>query len=210
MSKKHLHELDTDDLLKQLEDAPEATSVEESHEFDDQVVQFIQKYNIKPGNNYYRTFFLYRLFKLTYPDSMNCNKFTIAMCRFFQTVQTKNNQTVFLLDKSLFELSAEMDKLIRANKTKPQRSPTYVKYYEEYLKRYSLAPGTTWTCINVLYDMWKEFRDVSNGGKALVSRERFKLFLDKTFKHKTLNNLEYYKTNLPRKTNEENKQTNEE
>jgi hypothetical protein len=207
MSKKHLHELDTDDLLKQLEDAPESENVEDSFEFDNQVIQFIKKYNIKPGKNYFRSLFLYRLFKLTYPDSMNANKFTAVMSRYFETVQTKNEQKVFLLDKSLFELSAEVDKLIRVVRTKPQKSPTYIKYYENYLKQFSLAPGTTWTCINVLYEMWKEFR---KSKYILMSRERFKLFLDKTFKHKTLNNLEYYLTNLPRKSNEENKQKNEE
>lgn len=141
--------LDEEELLKALES--EGTTTES----DDDVVQFISQFEIKPGENPLRRGVLYPIYNKWSKTPVTFNSFNKSISRFF-----KSNTRYIFINLDLIKISKII--LNQKIKKRPQNrlhSSRYQEHFANFCKEYEIRKGDfyiSWSALMYHYKKWVE------------------------------------------------------
>lgn len=144
-----------DELLTILEtDSTELQEKEEEIEFleeselDQDIVPFLSHYNFQPGDKRVRAQTVYQLYYQWSAAPVSPNKFGLSLSTYF-----KNDGHYLLLNKSIFEIAKEVQKILSKRK-RQWKSKGYLKHFHHFLDRYKIVKGDCYIEVYLLYHLY--------------------------------------------------------
>lgn len=150
MARKKLPtELEIEDLLKSLDN-----DIKEDEIFDYQndIIPFLSKYEIKPGTFKVTKRLVYYLYKLYSQNAIELTTFSRECLKYLD-----DTQGFYLINKKDIELSKEIYKLYKAKKRVVEKSPHIKTHFQAFLNHYKLVPGTYYIESFVLFNLYDQF-----------------------------------------------------
>ena len=154
---KKIKDISTEELLQQLETAPESSTegaLEEDILSQDKIANFLLKFNIKPGRYKVHKEILFDLYKKYYGfKGVQKIEFNRQLGLYLKIQQQK----FFLISREALTIKAESLKLIENEVIDKIKTPTKKRHYENFIKRFNLKAGKIKVpvdCLYFLYDKW--------------------------------------------------------
>lgn len=177
MNKKLPHTLTEDELLSQLKDEANQTTIEA---VDNDVLLFISTYNIQSGKDRVHKNILYRLYKNWSKEPVGVTKFGREIGLYLGSVGnwTYVNQNAIKLSKMAQEA------FLKRKKVKT-RSPHYKAQVERFMKECCISKGTFWLEAEILFDLYDEWC-YSNNRSTQLTVQNLSALLKLYLKYKAL------------------------
>lgn len=181
-NKKLPTELDIEELLKAVEQAPKEVISKKTAEeqVENKIFQFVMFYDIKPGYHKVPKRLIHIMYKYWSKEKMPRNAFTYE---FHKVFTGKENTTNYFLNKSVATLlkQHESDKPKKIDYTK---SKTYQKLFADYLNHYNIKPGNLYVECDLLYYLFDMF--VTKKRRASIGFFKFFSLIANKFNKKDL------------------------
>lgn len=176
MSKKVLpQELNTEELLSQLEKSPSNSNEEQ---ITDNILEFLSFYNIKSGDNQVKKRLLYKMF-------IAWNKGNSYGYKYFATklgLYFKNKPEYVYLDLDAIDLTAKAKEVFfKKENSKKTKSKFYKNQIEKFIKEKGLKSGKYSVNSSVLYYIYEEW--ALNSKKKPIKINDFSMILSFYFTH---------------------------
>lgn len=166
--KKLPTEVDLNSLLESLNNDDGKEQIIDYH---NDIVPFLSKYEIKPGEHLLKRNLLYKLYRLYSKDPRGLQAFSIEVNKYL--VQICQGRTEYYkINQDSFKLSEEVHRLLQKPKRDFTKSPVMKKHFEQYMGRFELKPGNYWIegyLLYLLYDGWY----YQSGRKAPIGYKNF-------------------------------------
>jgi hypothetical protein len=176
-------------LLDALENSDNLIQENESLEGDGDVVEFINTFNIGPGDKklFLKTLYVYYKNWSHFPISKP--QFTKVIRRLFE-IKSPTNAEYILIKNDFLELNNE---IIRAKKAKKHLRKTFLikKNIESFIDQMGIKESETWTDVKTIYKWYIKWRYKKKIVKLSVNQ--FKKLLKFYFQSKIGNNNAFFK-----------------
>lgn len=187
--KQSAHTIDTDELIKLLEEQEVIEDGPIDYEHD--VLNFIATFNLEPGTERVKQHTLYLIYKAWSKNPLKKREFQAKMQDYFESTKTKSS--FYLINQNSVKLTHSAYKYF-TNRNIRLNSKTWAKHFENFLKFHSLTKGDTYIDYRILYFIYDKFCYATGLYKAPHSRlgeKSFKIYCklylpEKITKHGTL------------------------
>lgn len=144
-----------DDLLESL-NQKENTEDSPSVELKNDVLSFIITFNLKAGNEAVSKRLICDLYYKWSKNPVERTQFFYEITKYIPTRQI-GPKSLYSIDTKAWKITEDIQRLVLANKRDKTKSRTYKKHFDNFLKKYSLAPGSYYIesyILYYLYDKW--------------------------------------------------------
>ena len=174
----------------QLEDLLEAldSKVEGTNSIDP-IVVFLQRFDIKPGNERVTGKLLYNLYNRTTKNPYKKIKFSLELNKY---ISKELNSNYFLINQPFEHLNELCDKVQR--KHDKVKSPTYHQHFQNFLRKYHIEESNQWVEDYILYNLYDSW-SYSIHKKHPLSKEYFYRFCNIYFEKQVTKTTTYYGVN---------------
>lgn len=158
MTKKPLHEISIDELLKSLEN--EDLSKEAiSFSYTNPILSFIQTFELKAGKELVSDRVIHTLFKFWFKNEyINQRTFNYRMGAFIPS-KTIGRKRYYLLDKNILELAQKTQELYFKHKRPRVKSKAWNTHFEKFMTDTGLESGTVFVEVDILYYVYNRWCD---------------------------------------------------
>ncbi len=144
-------ELTNEELLKLLEGQ---SKTEVKRPLKNTYLNFINKYNLQPGQQRVPTKLLYKLYKIDNPKA-DQKTFTKNMKKYLDFSSGHHDNVIFfLLNKSLLEVGKSIEDMLTKKPTSKKQVRNRRNHIEDFLKAFNLKPGNNSITVAVLIDLY--------------------------------------------------------
>lgn len=171
-SRKSPDELDLESLISALE--KEDTKEELT---DNDVVNFMISYGLKPGINQVRHKLLYDLYSSWSLTPVTSIEFRKILTRFIEI----HNES-YDINFTSFKISSILYDLLNKRELDRSKSHRFQKHFENFMKKYELTPGDNWIHIKYLYymyDVWVYQIQKTNPIRKQTLSSFFNIYFDR-------------------------------
>jgi len=182
-------------LLNELEKAPEKLQELYISQFNDDVVGFCTHFDIQSGTFTVRQTLLYKLYKLWSFEPVSRETFGRRINQYILPHQ-KGRYWYYLLDINALKISIEAYKILQKQIRDKTKSPHYKRHFENFIKHYDIKSGTYWIesfMLYYLYDKWIYKIHKHNPMGEFQFFNFCKIYFD--YKRKTSNRVMWFKVN---------------
>jgi len=151
--KQSAHTLETDELLKLLEETEVKT--DEPVQFEDDVLNFIATFTIEPGNEKIKQHTLYLIYKAWSQNPLKKMVFLNKMRNYFESCQVSGSAG-YLINQNAIKLTHSAYKYF-SNRNIRINSKAWAKHFENFLKFHALDKGNFWIHQEILYFIYDKF-----------------------------------------------------
>jgi hypothetical protein len=154
---KGLHELTDEELLKALDNADKQSNDAEDLPQSTDIPHFLSFFNIRPGDNKVLAKAIFQLYKAWSKTPEDFNKFCRVMPLYVESKLGTYSRTYYLIDKTAFAISGEIEKILLSNTVDKRTSVRYRQHFESFLKARDITSGKIWINMDIvfyLYDLW--------------------------------------------------------
>jgi arginyl-tRNA--protein-N-Asp/Glu arginylyltransferase len=187
-SPKLPNNINTEDLLKQLDTKETVVAQEDSHKYPNDIIPFLTFYNLKEGTNLVRVKLLYLLYTRWSKSPLTRAQFGHQLGNYFivDRAATRLNETAFNITDKAYRLLLEKSR-------DRVKAKSWSTHFQNFIKNYDLKPGTYFIesfVLYYLYDSWV----YKNKKKQPLSERQFRAFLKLHFENRriTQNRTEWY------------------
>lgn len=171
-----------EELLKALsESAAQEEQVTEILEYNNNVVPFLSHYNIQPGNYPVSKRLLYKLYKNHVDLPLENNSFQRVVSEYLPFYENRNGK-FYKINLDQFKVSEYIIKKLNDKKVVKEKSPSYRKHFENFLKQKNIEAGNFWVESFVIYEIYLEFNR-NRKKRPLFSYKSFHSMLKTYFKN---------------------------
>lgn len=188
MERNKSQDKEIDILLSALDNEDEVDHEIESLQKND-VMDFINFFNIKPGENELSLFSLYEHYKNWSNDIVKIVVFNREVRKVFQTKKINNVDRV-LIKNDLVELNNNITRIARA-KEHLKKSQSYKKQIERFIQEMQVNPDDKWVNLNEIYKWYTRWRQ--NKTRLKINKHNFSALLRFYFESKTSKNRAFFK-----------------
>lgn len=180
MVKKVPHVLNTEDLLRVIESShkeePEK-EVPEILEYTNDILPFLSKFNIIPGDKMIKKNLLFSIYKAWSKNPKKKKEFILEMNKYFR-VRSPDGSNYFYINKNAMSLTHEIyQKYKKHNKKVTSRH--WVQHFEDFLNYHALESKNYWIHINILYFLYEKYlheRKLNTSPSAILNKHNFESF----------------------------------
>lgn len=162
--------LSLDDLINTAE--LEEEKQESVIEYDTDIVSFLLAFDIRQGSYAVTVKLFYDLYKKWSKNPVKKTKFDKEVANFLIRHQ-KGPNVYYLVDKDVFKVSEEIQKLILGSRIDKTKSKTYKIHFDNFLKKYQLKSGTYYIESFILYFLYDRWAYSINKKNSLSSAQFF-------------------------------------
>lgn len=184
MIRKAPHALDTEDLLKLIEqtDASKAVApVNEPIISGNDVLTFLSVLNIQEGSEIIKKNTLFQIYKAWSKHPITRKDFFLTIGKFFPV---KNG--AYRINQNAIKLTHEAYLKFKRQNTK-LNSPAWAKHFENFLLFHSLKHGDAWIELDIfyfLYDKYCHSQGLDKSGKHYMGKQVFEYYANLNLKFK--------------------------
>lgn len=173
------NESTTEELLSLLDNDIEEVILGE--DTNDSVLQFIGRYNLKPGYTRVRGKLLYKLYKNTTEEPLSKMSFSLALGNYIP-----NKHGYFRINKKAIEITQTLLTELKAKKKHDvNTSKTYREHFDRFLKQCDIKPGKYYVPRTYLYNIYTTWRENTQETSKIIE-SKFILLLKFYFNRKRL------------------------
>lgn len=179
-SDKILHNKSSEELLKMLEEMGEQKTSEP--QVSDETLNFINTYNLLPGNNKVKATLLYKLYNKFVQEKVSKQSFMVKMGQYLTHVNGD-----FMLNVQATNIGTSYHKQLEATKRDVTKSKKFQKKFNSFLEEYEVEPGgyfTPWYALYYIFQLWCR----EKGYKVRLGPVAFRRTLNIIFTKKNLDN----------------------
>jgi hypothetical protein len=156
MGRKKSQDEEIELLLSALQEDVDNLEEIETLDLTNDVTDFLNFFNIRPGSNKIRSLSFYEHYKNWSQSPASYVTFSKIISKTLTIEKTYNKNTVFIKN-DLIELNNEVVRNARARKHL-KRSHSYKKHIEKFIEDMEIVPGDKWVDINVIYKWYISWR----------------------------------------------------
>lgn len=150
---KLLNNLSTEDLIKELDQPTQSEQSVNPYKNND-VLDFVYFFNMKPGKEPVKKKLLYKIYTKWSKDVVHLKTFNNILTDYFES-----DITVLYLDSDAFKLTKNAIEFLEPKKKRDTGNPNYQRHFSNFLSHYSIVPGKTWIEQEVLYYLYRKWKD---------------------------------------------------
>jgi len=144
----------TEDLLNELESTEEVES--DVVEFSDDVVLFLNKYNIITGDKSVKREVLYKLYKTFSQFPLTKTQFGRIISYYLSSYSNKRG-TWYKVNIDAFKINELTFKTISSRKVNKTRNKSYVTHFDDICNKIGLKKGNSWIEGYVIYEIYRKW-----------------------------------------------------
>lgn len=191
--KKTTKALDTEELLKILEDNKSDLKEENEILYENDILEFLSTLKIEPGEDKIKKYTLYSIYKVWSKDAVTKKEFYIELDAFLPTTSITgtvaykiNNNAIKLTQAAYSHFKKENVRL---------KSKFWAKHFENFLDYHSLKSGNHWINRSLLYFLYKQYTKDLKLDKSItmyLSKNNFYTYCEIFLKQKITKNGKLY------------------
>lgn len=156
MERKKSRNKEIELLLNALENDADLPEEIESVDLTSDVTDFINTFNIFPGENKIMMTSMYRHYKLWSPTPVTYAIFCVVLKKIFQ-IDEKRDRLIIHIKNDLIDLNNEVIKTKKA-KAYLKKTIAFKKHIESFIEEMELVPSKRWVDIDLIYTWYIQWR----------------------------------------------------
>jgi hypothetical protein len=149
------HQIDTEDLLDALNDESDVSEQEEISEYFNDVIPFLSRFNIIPGENNVHASLIDKLYKAYSNNPVNKIQFALEINKHLP-YYTNSKGKFFKININSINISKMLYNQLSKSSINKTKNQSHRKAFENFLKETNIQGGIKWCEGFIIYEAYRE------------------------------------------------------